>query len=83
MLRHATAALPQHDVGVLQLLPIRHNSKGNGNDSVLLNSCETSGTLVCDYKLVNDRRKHMKSDLQAMPYELVQAAALKLLKLAL
>ena len=66
------------------LFTVRYTSKGNGNDLVLLNSCETVG-LLCgsDETLVNDRRKHMKSHLQAMPYELVQAAALKLLKLAL
>ncbi len=66
------------------LFTIRHNNKGNGNDLVLLNSCETVG-LLCDshYILVNDRPKHIKCHLQAMPYELVQAAALKVLKFAL
>jgi len=83
VLWHATE-VRKHNVGVLQFFTIRHNSKGNGNDLVLLNSCETVG-LLCrsHYTLVHDRPKHTKSHLQAMPYELVQAAALKLLKLAL
>ncbi len=72
----------KHDVGVAHT--VRYNSKGSGSDLGLLNSCETVGLLCSsDETLVNDRRKHTKSHLQAMPYELVQAAALKLLKFAL
>ena len=83
MLWHATE-VHKHNVGVAQPFTIRHNNKGNGNDLVLLNSYETVDFL-CDshYILVNDRPKHIKSHLQAMPYELVQAAALKVLKFAL
>lgn len=66
------------------LLTIRYTSKRNRNDLVLLNSCATVKFLCCSqYTIVDDRPKHTKSHLQTMPYELVQAAALKLLKLAL